>query len=307
MPSIVTQNTFEGYTLADARLKMLRKLRVNDTVRYSVTKGTADYGWIDDTLNVAQRTFAVRTKCLKTYAIIQLKANYRTYRAPRGFIDISAAYYFNNADSEGYEQLRVASVAELNDEFADWRTAVGSDAEIIYIDRFHGMDAVIGVYPIPSGDGATTSFTSDSGAEYEWACPLYANSPDYGIIIKSDGTDTFILSNADKSVVSDMDVGTGNIFMEYFRLPLDLVEPDQVIEMPYAFQDMIIEEAVRELLENNPEDSVEFKKASAIEQRQERQFAKYDKDMKTPMTARVIKARTTVEGYTKNMSWRGSF
>ena len=304
MPSEITQNTFTGYTLSDCRAKVLRKLRVNNTSRYSPTAGTADYDWIDDALNIAQRTFAVRTKCLKTYAIIQVEANYRTYRAPSGFIDISSAYFYNDAYEEGYKQLQIKSVAELNNEVSDWMTDTDEDVEAIYIDRHHGMDAALGLYPIPTVDGSTTFISSTSGDTYDWACPLYEFSHDYGIIIKTNGDDQFILPNTDKRIVGDTVVGSGNIYLEYFRLPMDLVEAEQDLEMPYAYQDMIIDEAVRELLENNPEDSVEFKRAASIEQKNEKQFARYDKDIKTPMTGRVLRAITNVEGYQKSMDWR---
>jgi hypothetical protein len=304
MPSTITQNTFTGYTLSDARAKVLRKLRVNDTTRYSPTKGTADYDWIDDALNIAQRTFATRTKCIKTYAIIQVEANYRTYRAPSGFIDIASAYFYNDSYDGGYKQIQIKSIAELNNEVSDWMTATDEDVEAIYIDRFHGMDAALGLYPVPNTNGSSVFFTSNSGDEYEWACPLYEYSHDYGIIIKTNGDDKFILPDTYKRIVGDIDIGSGNVYLEYFRLPMDLVESDQDMEMPYAYQDMIIEEAVRELLENNPEDSVEFKRAAAIEQKQEKQFARYDQKMKTPNSGRILKAWTAVEGWQKNMNWR---
>jgi hypothetical protein len=57
-------------------------------------------------------------------------------------------------------------------------------------------------------------------------------------------------------------------------------------------------------LKNNPEDSVEFKRAAMIKQENDEQFARYDKDIKTPLTGRTIKARTNVEGFVRNMEWR---
>ena len=156
MPSTVLTSTFDGYTLEQARAKILRKLRVNDTTRYSPTKGTADYDWIDDVLNIAQRRFATKTKCLRTYGIVQLKEGYRTYRAPKGFIDIMGAYFYKSTYTEGYKEILVKTIAELNDEVSDWRTATDDDIAAIYIDRFFGTDAVLGVYPIPT----TTALSS---------------------------------------------------------------------------------------------------------------------------------------------------
>jgi len=304
MPSTITQNTFTGYTLTQARAKVLRKLRVNNTTRYSPTAGTADYDWIDDALNISQRTFAVRTKCLKTWAIVQVAANYRTYRAPSGFIDIASAYFYSGDYDEGYKQLTIKSIAEMNNEYSDWLTETDDEIDVMYIDRHYGMDAVLGVYPIPTTDGTTTFFTATTADEYEWCCPIYKYSHDYGIILKTNGDDRFILPNTTHRISGDITVGNGNIYLEYYRLPIDLVDGDQEIEMPYAYQDQIIEEAVRELLENNPEDSAEFKRAQTIEQRQERKFAEYDKNIKAPQTGRILRAFVPAQNYLRNMNYR---
>jgi len=307
MPTTVLTSTFSGYTLENARAKMLRKLRVNDTTRYSPTKGTADYDWIDDALNISQRRFATKTKCLRTYGIVEMKAGFRTYRAPKGFIDIMGAYFFKASYTDGYKELQIKTIGELNDEVSDWRTDTDDDIEVIYIDRFFGTDAVLGVYPIPTTDGNTTFFTSDTGAQYDWACPLYANSHDYGTVLKTDGTDKYILADASQGVVADIAVGDGNILLEYYRLPMDLSEEDQLMEIPYAYQDTVIEDAARELLENNPEDSAEYKRAQKFEQKTDKTIAEYKRDTKQPFSGRELRARTAVEGWARNMEWRGRF
>lgn len=302
MPSTVLTSTFDGYTLGEARAKVLRKLRQADTTRYSPTKGTADYDWIDDCLNIAQRRFVVRTKCLRTYGIIQLKAGYRTYRAPKGFLDIMAGYFFNSDGS--YTELNIKTIAELNDEVSDWRTDTDADVSTLYVDRFFGTDAVLGVYPIPTADGTTTFFTATTGTQYDWACPLYSYSHDYGIIIKSDGTDKYILADTTDAVVSDLEVGAGNILLEYYRMPMDLSEEDQLLEIPYSYQDTVIEDATAELLENNPEDSNEFKRSQFLQAKSDKTIIEYVKTSKQPMSGRDLRARTAVEGWTKNMAWR---
>ena len=304
MPSTVLTSTFDGYTLTQSRAKVLRKLRVNDTTRYSPTDGTADYSWIDDCLNIAQRNFATKTKCLRTYGIIQLKANYRTYRAPKGFIDILAAYFYTSDNDEGYTELQIKTIAELNDEVSDWRTDTDDTPKVLYIDRFYGTDAVLGVYPIPTADGSTTFFTATTGTQYDWVCPLYAYSHDYGTIHKIDGTDKYILADTTDAVVADLAPGSGNILMEYYRLPMDLSEGDQKLEIPYAYQDLIIEDAAKQLLEDNPEDSAEFKRAMLLMQKGDKGIAEYKRDMKAPYSGRELKGRTMIEGWNKNMAFR---
>jgi hypothetical protein len=304
MPSTVVTTTFTGFNLEDARAKVLRKLRQIDTVRYSPTKGVADYAWIDDCLRSAGQTFTMKSKCLRTFAILQLKAGYRTYRAPQGFIDIAAAYFYYASYENGYEKLTIKSIAELNQEYSDWRTAEGEEATILYVDRSHGTDSVIGVYPIPSVDGTAKVFASDTADEYVWACPLYANSSDYGEFIYADGVSTFILPGTNNVVTADLEVTPGNILLEYYRLPMDLLESEQMMEIPYAYQDTVIDMAVAELLENNPEDSNESKRSLRLDQKSAQVMQDYKKEAKPPLTGRNLRAMTAVEGFLKNMEFR---
>ena len=105
--TIRTQITgqFDGYTLTELRALTLRFLRVGNTTRYSPTAGSADYDWVDDALNRGQEDFVRRTRCLRTFAVIELVANYRTYRLPWNFIDFMAAYFYTSNDD--YRELTV--------------------------------------------------------------------------------------------------------------------------------------------------------------------------------------------------------
>ena len=304
MPSEVIVPTFTGWTLAGARAKVLRKLRQTDTIRYSPTKTAADYDWIDDCLHCACQAFATKTQCLRTYAIIQLKAGYRTYRAPDGFIDIMGAYFYHYSYESGYQPIAIKSVLEMNHIYGDWRTRKDEKIEVIYVDRFHGTGAVLGVYPIPSADGDSTIFSAGTAEEYEWACPMFTNSPDYGMVIQADGTDKYILPNTTNDVTADLDVTSGNVLIEYYRLPIDLLEPEQYMEIPVSYQDDVIALAVSELLENNPEDSNEAKRAVALAARTGNVMKEYLHDMKTPLSGRNLRAATAVEGWIKNMDFR---
>jgi hypothetical protein len=214
------------------------------------------------------------------------------------------AYFFHASYPEGYKEILIKTIAEMNEEISDWRTATDDEIQAIYVDRFFGTDAVLGVYPIPTSDGTTTFFSSDTGTQYDWACPLYAYSHDYGIIIKTDGTDKYVLADTTDAVVADLDIGEGNILLEYYRLPMDLLEADQKMEIPYAYQDSIINDAAGELLENNPEDSIEFKRSQSLSQRAEKEVLEYKRDMKQPYSGRDLRARTAIEGWQKNMEWR---
>jgi hypothetical protein len=87
-------------------------------------------------------------------------------------------------------------------------------------------------------------------------------------------------------------------------MPMDLSKEDQKLEIPYAYQDVVIEDAVAELLENNPEDSAEFKRSVRFEQKTDKSIAEYKRDTKPPLSGREMRVRTAVEGWQKNMEWR---
>jgi hypothetical protein len=165
-----TSGPFTGYTLAEMRALILRMLRVPDTTRFSPTKGTADYDWIDDALNRGQDDFVRATKCLRTYAILELEANQRVYRLPEDFLDLMAAYFYDSSLSDGYKELTLNTIEELNDEFSDWRTSTGTPSRI-YIDRSYGSGQTVGFYPIPDTNGDVDVFSSEHGVAVEWVCP----------------------------------------------------------------------------------------------------------------------------------------
>jgi len=212
--SIVTQDSgvFSGYTLASLRALVLRMLRVSNTAKYSPTAGTADYDWIDDALNRGQEEFVRNTRCLRTFAIIELLANYRVYRLPEDFLDLMAAYFYDSNLSAGYIQLPLKTREELNDEVSNWRTKTG-DPRYIYLDRVHGSQSMCGFYPIPDTAGSTVSFDSEYGAVVTYDCPLFTFSGEYGVIIRMTDTDEYFF-NTDAGVVGKITDLQGNIWLE---------------------------------------------------------------------------------------------
>ena len=94
----------------------MRRLRAEDTTRYSPTKGASDYDWIDESLNMGLKKFVRETKCLKSYAGYVPIANYQWYRCPESFIDLKAAYYYDASLDEGYRELVPKSTGELDNE-----------------------------------------------------------------------------------------------------------------------------------------------------------------------------------------------
>jgi hypothetical protein len=307
--TILTQQTgqFSGYTLSDLRALVLRMLRVTDTSRYSATSASADYAWIDDALNRGQEKFVRRTQCLRTIAIVETKANYRTYRLPWNFLDFMAAYYYDTELSDGYKELKVTTIEELNDEVSNWRVSTGSP-ERIYIDRIYGNNWMFGLYPFPNVDGDTITFDSNYGAVTQWVCPNYTFSSEYGIIIRMTDTDEYAL-NTDAGVVAQIQSMNKNILFEYYRLPEMLVDLDnseglqgtQYPEIPREYQTALAYYAVSDLLSNNPEDSAEFKRSQAYEQRFYNEIETYIDKRKKPLAGHNLRTKAAVWSWVENM------
>ncbi len=285
-----------AYDLSDLRALVLRHLRVGNTVKYSPTKGSADYDWIDDELKKGQEEFAKLTKCLRTYAIIQLKNAHRTYKAPSDFIDLEAAYYYHTSLSDGYKELVIGTIAELNDDVSDWRTDTGTPSRI-YTDRTHGGGTIFGVYPIPDADGDAIAFSSTYASEIEWVCPLYVGYQDYARIIRYAQEPTWIVST-DNNVSVDPEVSNGNILIEYARRPY------QIAELPADFAKSPALWAAGSLLANNPEDSAEYKRSITLFGMFDRDVAAYvAKRKRNAHVGKELRARAAVHGWQQQMPY----
>lgn len=308
--TIRTQMTgqFDGYTLTELRALTLRFLRVLNTNRYSPTQGAADYDWIDDCLNRGQEDFVRRTRCLRTFAIIELVANYRSYRLPWNFLDFMAAYFYtSNTD---YDELTVESIEGLNDQDSAWRTTTGAKPTHIYIDRVYGNNWTFGLYPIPESDGQTIVFDSDYGAVVQWVCPVYEMNSEYGVVIRMTDTDEFYL-NTDLGVVGQAQTTSGNVTMEYYRLPEKLIINTENLgdqgttypEIPREYHKCLAYFAAADLLANNPEDSMEFKRSQMFDAKFNREVETYINQRKRPIAGRNLRARAVVWSKLENMQY----
>jgi len=301
--AIITQQTgqFAGYTLADLRALVLRGLRATDTTRYSPTNGTADYTWIDDGLNRGQEDFVRKTLCLRTYAIVELKANYRTYRLPWNFLDFMTAYFYDASLAGGYRELTVTTVEELNAEVSEWRTTVG-DPEQIYIDRIYGNNWMFGLFPIPEADGETITFSTDYGTVVQWVCPIYTYNQEYGVVIRMTDTDEFFL-NTDAGVVGQAQALSGNVWFEYYRLPEKLSYAIQYPEIPREYQKALPYYSMYDILSNNPEDSVEMKRAAMFKGMFDAEIQTYISKRKKPISGMHLRSEPHVWNYIGQMAW----
>jgi hypothetical protein len=284
------------YTTAEQRALVLRRLRAEDTKRYSSTGGTADYGWIDDAIVRAEEEFVRLTKSLRTYAIIQLKANQRVYRLPSDMIDIMAAYYYDSGLDNDYKELIFTSIEKMNDEEADWRKDTSTTPTHFYIDRKRGDIDTFGVYPIPTKNGSAISFSNANASELTWLCPLYEVRWDFGRVLRHSSADTFVVSSSETCLV-DAEVSDGNILIEYYRLPY------QRGEVPKESQKAVSMFAAAELLSDNPEDSAEYKRSQALYQQFNGEVAAYINRRKRPMSGTELRTVPAVWSWQKAMPY----
>jgi hypothetical protein len=301
-----TEGSFLGYDLGDLRSLVLRMLRVTDTTRFSPSSTGSDYTWIDDSINRGQDDFVGMTKCLSSYAIVELQSGQRVYRLPDDFLDASAVYFYTSAETYGYRKLIVNSIDQMNDDIAGWRTITGTP-ERFYPERNYGQGKTFGLYPIPNTDGDSTIFNQDNGVVVQYNCPLYAFSSDTGCVIRFTGTDEFIMSSSLGEVV-DASATEGNLLIEYTRLPLELTTQNsgvdiQKTEIPKESQKALCYYAAFDLLSMNPEDSAEFKRSQYFKQLYDQEISKYINKRKRPMTAQLLRAKPAVWNYQQNMTY----
>jgi len=302
MPTTET-GVFVGYDLDGLRALTLRMLRVADPTRFSSTEAATDYGWIDDVINRGQEEFARRTKCLRSYALIELLAGHRTYRLPYDLQDIMAVYFYDSSFPDGYKELTITTIEEMNDEISDWRNKTG-EPKRVYIDRNFGAGLILGINPMPENDGEVVGFSSPYGAAVTWICPLYKYNRDQGMIVKVSGIDEWFLPNQ-AGVSIDAPTGNRDIVVEYYRLPQILVEQGddgtQKTEIPREYQRSLAYYAASDLLSNSPADSAEYKRSQYLMGLFEREVGIYINRRKRPMSGHNVRIKSHAWNWLPNM------
>lgn len=121
---------------------------------------------IQSQLNAAQRIFATRTRILKGFGIIILKANRREYKLPTHFFDfINKRWpmFYRAPSSGGYSRVERKSEQRLDNEFASWRDETGTVPRYCYKGQVFGNTRLIGLSPLPDTDGEEYVAGTDTG------------------------------------------------------------------------------------------------------------------------------------------------
>jgi len=290
----------EELTLTDIRSLVLRRLRVTDTTRYSPTAGAADYDWIDDAINEGLKKFVKTTKCLRSYAIYIPIASHQVYRCPESFIDLKSAYYYNSSLPDGYKELHIKSLGWLNDHVSDWRTATGTP-NYIYIDRMFGRRWFFGLVPIPDTAGSPVTWDTTYGSELTEVCSLTTYNEEF---VELPQSGLYFCPDSQTSPGKPVETMQDDILLEHYRLPRVINTTAQYPEIPREYQSALADYAAGELLQHNPEDSVEFKRAATYLKKLDDAIKDFEKQRKSvALIGKELNAGVGVQTWLSGMNW----
>ena len=303
---MATEFTYaEELTLADIRSLVLRRLRVRDTTRYCSDGTDANYDWIDDAINTALKIFVRETKCLRAYAVYVPLAGYQSYRCPESFVDLKAAYFYSSSFSDGYKELEIKTIGWLNNHVSDWRLATGTP-EVIYIDRMFGRRWFFGLVPIPDTTGTTVAFDTTYGSHLTDICNLTTYNEEF-IELPQVGEYYCPSDQASPGMPIPASTMNNNLLLEDYRLPRQLDTNVQYPELPREYHACLADYAAGDLLENNPEDSVEFKRAANYYKKFNDNIVSFKaKREPTKLVGSRLKGQVAAHTYLGGMNWRNA-
>lgn len=289
----------EELTLSNLRSATLRKLRVEDTIRYAPSGASATYTWIDASLNKGLKTFVRKTKCLRGYAVYVPIAAYQYYRLPEGYIDLESAYYYNASLSDGYRKLIPKTIHELDDELSDWRTDTG-EPKYIVLDRMFGRRWFFGLVPIPDTAGTTVTWDTTYGTELTDICSLTTYNEEF---VELPQSGKFFCPNSSDSPGKPFNNINLDILIIYYRLPRLLDTSSQYPEMPREYHESLADYAAFELLQDNPQDSAEYKRSMNYYGRFEAAIKEYTESGRRKVWAKSKRAMAGVWTWLDGMDW----
>ena len=154
----VATGLYEGLTLQELKYRCLDGLKIDRdrSNRYDKYKEAS----ITAALNDAQMEWAKRTRCLKSFAIIELKSGYSQYKPPSEMILPERAFFYQSGTS--YYELDLKTKNHLDIYVPGWRIVSG-DPLIMYPGENYGNLRKLGFYPTPDTDGDSYTLSPDTG------------------------------------------------------------------------------------------------------------------------------------------------
>lgn len=152
--SLTVTGLFEGIQFTELKARALEELMVsNYNSKFTETK-------VERAINDAQKLVVLKTKCLKGFAIIRMKAGYSQYKAPSRMIKPLDAYFYKSATS--YHRLEEKTKRWLDEMRAGWKIQNG-DPTYMYPGDQYGNVRKIGFNPTPDTDGSDYTVSPDTG------------------------------------------------------------------------------------------------------------------------------------------------
>lgn len=146
---------FTGRTVSELKTDTLAKLRqkAGDYGRYSAAN-------ILTALDLAQVEAVRRSRCLKTFAIIELKDGYSQYKPPSQMMYATSAFFYQSSTS--YYELEIKTRKWLDKYIPGWRVNNG-DPRYMYPGDSYGNMTKLGFTPTPDTDGTSYTLDPDTG------------------------------------------------------------------------------------------------------------------------------------------------
>jgi len=168
-----TSGYFQGETLVDLEKLILWELGqvIGNEVSYDrfpqwlirISYDRFPQWLIRKYLNDRQNKFVFYSQCLKKFALIRAKEDYRQYRLPVNCMEngVIAAKYYDSATS--YTDLKIVDLDYMNEKQQGYLIAGSSDPEFAFQGDSYGNIPMLEVHPAPDEDGTEYTLGDDAG------------------------------------------------------------------------------------------------------------------------------------------------
>jgi len=129
---------------------------------------------------------------------------------------------------------------------------------------------------ISAVSGSTFDVTLAGGTADAWTTgdSFTILAGEYGVVVDVDGTESYLFSSDIGELVAISEI-TGNVYLEYYRMPLELLYDTQYPEIPRELHKALPDYAVWELKRTSPKGSDDYQEAIAAYQAFEKEIGSY--------------------------------
>jgi hypothetical protein len=147
---------YQGKTISELLTRVLNKLGQTGYTRYS-------QAYIMDLLDDKQREFAARTRVLKGWSLIPMRASVPSYALPKMCLPdgLERARFFESATN--YDDLEIRDRDYMDTHYSGWMGTADGTPMIVVVGDWFGNVMKIDIYPPPANAGTTLTTNSDLG------------------------------------------------------------------------------------------------------------------------------------------------